>query len=303
MATEIKMSIEFLSDTGRSEAFVDSVQHERESSDDGKQNLAREMFAELQAHVNLANCHNALPKVENLLEQSGYRRTDPKGFIDIVNIPNMWLEISNTFLELRYVLAQAAAYKELEPPNTSPTSDALCAYLHFEKMYKLNLAVIDLMKIQDLVVRLLHECFSGKLIVVDHDDEDWEKKLTLFEAKKGLRKLAENGEIDRKEYDAILEALEHMTKSPHQKTVVNYRNALAHRVRAAVDYPELYTAMQSRAGKVIKNAAGKETGRMYSFGGGRPVDFLFSDLYEAISDYMKHVVEMLRKLKEIPRLS
>jgi hypothetical protein len=51
--------------------------------------------------------------------------------------------------------------------------DSLYAFLPFEKMYKPNLAV-ELVKIQCLVGRLLHDFVSGR--AAHYDDEDGEKK-------------------------------------------------------------------------------------------------------------------------------
>jgi uncharacterized protein YozE (UPF0346 family) len=306
MPTNIKMHLEFLSAASDSQSFTDYVSDERRSSDQSKESLAREMFAELRKSVSFADHWQALPDVGDLLESasSTTRPSDAMAFIDIFNVPALWLEISNTFTNLRYVLAQAKAYKDLEPPNSMPSSNRLCAYLHFEKMYRLNLAVFELVKIQDLVVRLLHESFSGKLISVDYDNEDWEKKLTLKDAKTGLKALAENGQLTDQEYQAILDALEHPSKSPHQEMVVRYRNRLTHRIRPSVDYPELYTDLQDRAGQMIKDASGKQTGRVWSIRGrSTKPDFLFSDLYTALAHYMSHVADMLKALKRIPRLS
>jgi hypothetical protein len=54
------------------------------------------------------------------------------------------------------------ASKQLKPPNTTPpVLDSLCAFLHFAKMYKPNLAV-ELVEIQGLVGRFLHDCVSGR---------------------------------------------------------------------------------------------------------------------------------------------
>jgi hypothetical protein len=306
MPTDINIHLEFLSSSAGSQSFADSISHDRDSSDEGRENLAREMFAELRKAVSFAQHGQGLPDVGDLLHSptSTNRRSDPMAFIDLFNVPGLWLEISNTFREIRHVLAQAKAYKELEPPNTTPLSDSLCAYLHFEKMYSLNLAVFQLTKIQDLVVRLLHESFSGRLISVDYDDEGWEASLRMKDAKEGLETLLRNGELSDSDYRAILDALALPLRSPHRDTVLRYRNRLAHRIRPSVDYPQLYTELQDRAGEAIKDASGKERGRVYSIGAGRSKpEFLFSDLYAALVEYMGHVAKMLNALKHIPRLS
>src|SRR5207253_10943211 len=128
------------------------------------ENLAREMFAELRKAVSFAEYMHVLPDLGDILLQSTSaspaRPSGPMAFLDLLNVPAFWLEISNTFTDLRFVLAQAKGYKDMEPLNSSPVSDQLCAYLHFQKMYMLNLAVFQLVKIQDLVVRLLQESFS-----------------------------------------------------------------------------------------------------------------------------------------------
>lgn len=304
MPTNINFRLEFTSERG-CRSFTYSVSHDRDSSDKGKESLAREMFAELQKAVSSADNGALLPDLGDDLLQSGQtRRIDPMAFIDIFNVPALWLEINNTFLGLRYMLSQAKAYKDLEPLNTTPLNDQLCVYLHFEKMYRLDLAVFELIKIRDLVVRLLHESFSGRLISVDYDEDGWERDLNLTDAKIGLERMVKTGELTDQEHQAILDALAKPWNSPHREMVVSYRNALAHGIRPSVDYPELYTVTQDRAGKIIKDASGKETGRLYGIGTDKSKpDFLFNDLFIAISNYMGHVADMLRDLKCIPRLS
>lgn len=226
-------------------------------------------------------------------------------FIDLLNRPSIWLEINNTFVDLRFLLPQAKAYKDLEPKDSNPVPDPLCTYLHFQKMYMLNLTVFQLVKIQDLVVRLLQESFAGELISVDYNDDEWEKKLTLKEAKKGLNNLLKNGKLTSQEHQLIMEALEIPSQSPHKDTVIRYRNGLAHRIRLSVDYPELFTEVEDRAGQpLIDPATGKATGKVYPLRGGKSKPkFLFADLYTALSDYMGYVAKMLKALKGIPRLA
>jgi len=305
MPTKIKMELEFNTTSSENRSFSDSVSHDGESSDEGKKNLAREMFAELQKAVSFTGNGALLPDLgDDLLQTGQSRRVDPMAFIDIFNVPALWLEINNTFLGLRYMLSQAKAYKDLEPPNTSPLNDQLCVYLHFEKMYRFDLAVFELIKIQDLVVRLLQESFSGRLISVDYDEDGWERDLTLSDAKKGLNAMVKSGDLTDQDRQAILDALAKPSNSPYRKTVVTYRNALAHGIRPSVDYPELYTVTENRAGQVIKDASGKEIGRSYAIRAGKSKpDFLFNDLFTAISAYMGDQADMLRALKRIPRLS
>ena len=230
--------------------------------------------------------------------------TGPMSFIDMLNRPSIWLEIHNTFVDLRFLLQQASAYKGLEPKESSPVSDPLCAYLHYQKMYMLNLAVFQLAKIQDLAVRLLQESFSGDLVPVDYNDDEWERKLTLKEAKKGLNDLLQKGLIANDEHQLIMNALDIPSKSPYRDTIVRYRNHLAHGIRLSVDYPQLFTEVQGRVGRPSLNPITGKEGISYPILGGKTKpSFLFADLYTALSDYMGDVAKMLKALKSVPRLS
>jgi hypothetical protein len=309
MPTDVRMLLEFVTPSG-TVAFTESITDDLNATDKGKENLARELFAELRKAVSLRDTKDPLPDLRDLLlvESPNTKRViqaGPMAFIDLFNRPAIWLEISNTFVDLRFLLPQAKAYKDLEPKESSPVSDPFCAYLHYQKMYMLNLAVFQLVKIQDLVLRLLQESFGGELIPVDYDDEDWEKKLTLKDAKKGLNNLLKNGKLAAQEHQLILDALEIPSQSPHKDTVIRYRNGLAHRIRPSVDYPELFTAIQDRAGQpIIDPSTGKEKGRTYSIGGGKSkAEFIFADLYAALSDYMGYIADMLKAVKGIPRLA
>lgn len=308
MPTDIKMQLEFET-AGDVRSFTESVTDERESTDEHKQNLARELFAELRKAVSFQDLKSPLPDLgDSLLESpptAPFTLAGPMAFIDLLNRPAIWLEISNTFVDLRFLLPQAKAYKDLEPKDSTPLSDPLCAYLHYQQMYMLNLAVFQLLKIQDLVVRLLQESFSGELISVDYSDDEWERRLTLKEAKKGLNALFQNSKLTTQEHQLIMEALHLPSKSAYQDTVIRYRHHLTHRIRASVDYPELFTEVEDRAGQpIVDPKTGKEKGKVYPIRGGKSKpEFLFADLYAALSDYMGYVADMLKALKTIPRLA
>lgn len=306
MATTIKINLEFISAVGATTSFSDFISHERDTSEDGKSNLASEVFAELRKCVSYADHLAQLPSIRDLLKTESsftYDATDVGDVVNLFNVPAVWLELVNTFTNLRYVLAQARSYKDLEPPQTSPENNASCAYLHFQKMYSLNLAALDLAKIQDLVIRLLYESFSGKLIKVDLDDSEWEKKLTLKEAKKGLKEKLDNKEINCSDFDSIMTALSIPSKSAYKDAVLRYRNGVAHRIRPSVDYPRMFTDISDRKLTVQRDSTGKEISRFLSFGGARTTpEFVFDDLYMAFVDYMKHLAKMLEALRAIPRL-
>jgi hypothetical protein len=82
--------------------------------------------------------------------------------------------------------------------------------------------VFQLVKIQDLVVRLLHENFEGKLVAVNYDADGWERDLSMEEAKNGLKALFDNLALSEADYRSILTALAEPAKSQHRKVVIDY---------------------------------------------------------------------------------
>ena len=288
------------------------VRVEPPGTPEGEENLGIELAAELRKAVRYADYFHEIPEAQHDFTESANRSIDLSWgdltpMFDARNTENLWLEIANTLANIRFQLAQSRAYKALEPPPNPADrrSEQLRYYAHFAKMNHLDLAVFGLAKIQDLTVRLLFENFGGdKFIPVDQSDPDWEKKLTLKEARKGLKARLDSGELPQSDYDQIVGALDEPSKSSHQATVVLYRNRLAHRIRASVDYSELFTELEDRVGMAIFDSAGKEKGRQFAIKA-RPSkpDFAFMDLYSALLDYLKHVIEMLTRLKRMPRFA
>jgi hypothetical protein len=276
-------------------------------SPEGEENLGIELMAEFKKALEYSTFLDEVPDLGSDLVPTASRKIDFSQWWDVRNTENLWLEISNTLADVRFLLAQARSYKALEPPRGQSSdrgSEQLKYYAHFAKMYHLNLSIFGLVKIQDLVVRLLFENFGGALIAVDQSDEDWERKLTLKDAKKGLTKKVESGELSAVEHKAILDALDEPSRSHHQETVVAYRNRLVHRVRPSVDHGELFTELEDRVGTPILDSDGNVKGRRFSIKA-RPsrAEFEFDDLYMALLDYLRHVIEMLSKLKAIPRFA
>ena len=74
-------------------------------------------------------------------------------------------------------------------------------------MTLLNEAVRSLVRVQDLVNRLLHESVGGNL--VDATKPNWERsQLTRENVEKRLKAKRASGDISQADYDAITEALQ-----------------------------------------------------------------------------------------------
>ncbi len=301
----VDFSLVFRHAQGSSQRFEHSAEVHREASSDGEENLAIELIAELQKGLSWSEHVDQLPPIPDLLKSPPSTINDITDLVSGFNIPSIWMEIHNTVVDIGFLLAQAKAYKSVEPrpEESSRAATQRRFYAHFEKMYRLNLAVFNLAKIQDLVVRLLFEALGRqKLISVDFSDDDWEKLLTMKAARRGLRAQLTSSQLPQMEHDRIVAALDIPGSSAHQQMFVDYRNRVAHRIRPSVDYVELYSHLQDHAGKPIYDQHGMEKGREYAIREPRNPQFSFDSLYDSTVDYFKHVLEMLAQLKGISRL-
>jgi hypothetical protein len=203
-------------------------------------------------------------------------------------------------------LAQARAYKQLEPAHNKDFKKNMLLYnIHHLKMEKFDLAVTYMAKIEDLFVRLLFEGLGASLVEVDMNAPDWERKLTWESFKKGLKNRKGNkhlSALEDKEYEAIRTTTAKLRNPDFVNKFVRYRDSLAHRIRPSVDYPELYTRLQSRAEKVLIDSVTGKKGWELEIGtdSSRP-DHDFLVLYDLARKTMKHYISVLGDLRLIPR--
>ena len=97
----------------------------------------------------------------------------------------------------------------------------------------LNQSVHGLIKVQDIVNRLLHESLGGDL--VDTSRPDWERtQLTHANVDEGLKAKCARGAISQAEFDAITHALAIPKNTPRADIANSYRNRLK---QADAPYP------------------------------------------------------------------
>ena len=110
MKTDIKMQLEFVSESGEVQSFKESITDPYESKDDHREELTNELFAESRKAVSFHESKNTLPSLgQSLLEEPPsvpITPTTPTAALDIFNRPSVWLEDSNTFADLRFLLSQ-----------------------------------------------------------------------------------------------------------------------------------------------------------------------------------------------------
>ena len=158
-----------------------------------------------------------------------------------------------------------------------------------------------LIKVQDLVNRLLHESLGGDL--VETSKPKWEKTELIREnVEKGLQTKLSSGALSKSDFDTIKAALKIPKGTPHGDIARTYRNKLTHHVRPSVDYAMFFSDLYSRHGMIITNKDGKVIGKRYNILARLPVQYRFDDLHLSFSEYLDAVVEMLQRLSEITTL-
>src|SRR5208283_5026451 len=110
-------------------------------------------------------------------------------YFNIRNSQALWYELASLVMGAEGDLILAQAFKALELPKEPSFSDDIALndlyYVHDRKLMLLNQAVHGLIKVQDLVNRLLHESLGGDL--VDTSKTNWERnELTREKVEKGL---------------------------------------------------------------------------------------------------------------------
>ena len=223
-------------------------------------------------------------------------------FDNIYNSQELWRELCNLVLSVEHDLADANGYKDLEPatPPQFGDDDAIegLFHLHRRKMEHFNRAAYELIKVQDLVNRLLHEALGGNL--VSTSSATWERdELLRANVIKGINRKAADGELSDAVRTAIVDALALPTQVSHHEIIMRYRNRLTHHVNPSVDYSMFYAKPRSREPEPIRDAQGNITSWVRTFYSEPPTDFTFAELYRAYMEYLDAVVAMLDRLAGI----
>jgi hypothetical protein len=298
---KVELTIKFTD--GAQNARSDSIDIETSYPGDlaGEHRVAHILFTELKVTVGAqaAPKHNAVAR--RWLEFPG-KPAEFNRYFDIQNSQALWFELANLIMGAEGDLILAVAFKALEPAQ-EPSFDDNAAindlyYVHDRKMTLLNQSVHGLIKVQDLVNRLLHESLGGDL--VDTSTADWERtELTRAKVVKGLAAKRAGGTLSQSDSDAISQALEIPRNTTKGEIAGTYRRRLTHHVRPSVDYSMFFSALESRAGDEVKDAQGKVIGRRHVVRASPPVQYRFEDLHAAFSEYLDAVAAMLESLSQL----
>jgi hypothetical protein len=300
----IELTLTFTDDSGATRHEVRSLDTLCDPNHAGEQRTANMLFAELQVTVGkqLEPKHNAVAR--------GWLRFpgQPSGieqYLDIQNSQAIWFELANLIMGSEGDLILSQAFKAIEPAQEPSFEDDEAMnnlhYIHERKMTLLNQVVQDLVKVQDLVNRLLHESLGGDL--VNTIKPNWERaQLTREGVEKGLEAKRANGSVSQTDFDLITKALAIPKNAPNANLAQNYRNRLAHHIRPSVDYAMFFSYLESRSGEDVTDRTGAVIGKRHVLRARPPLQYRFEELFAANYEYLNAVVAMLHELSRVQML-
>ena len=303
---KIRITIEFQNEGDGTSRYEKEITAPARSGEKATERQAQQTFADLQKDLLLGTFFDELPDPNGLYKPGKHsfamEEIFSSSYFDQVNAQSVWLEVQKTLINVRFLLAAARSYKELEPRHEEDfTKNGLLYNIHLSKMAEFDLAAFRLAKVEDLLLRLLFEGTGAEFIRTDVTN--WDRQLTWDRVKDRLKDRSSNlrlSSMEDGEYEDLVRLIRDFRNPSFVQTFLDYRDRVAHRISPSVDYPELYTTVEDRAWNEIRDAQGRVVGRTKGFGGMRNrAEFQFHDLYDAGRKTFQHYVELLRQLRVI----
>jgi hypothetical protein len=312
----LKTTLKFVID-GKEEGFSRDFVVPLNGHNSGPETLALEIFADVQKELLFGKYWDAIenPSDLGIHKNRSYSIEDQwtGEYLFLENTRAVWFEIQNNLLEARYLLAQSRAHKAvelaiIEEQKLTPESareNHRVLNIHLNKLDAFDRAVYLLARIEDLFLLMLFVNLGNSLVEdVDVEKPDWQKDIVWRKVKDGLKRRGTQPDanpylnaLSDADYAAIMETIRSLKGIQEVKEITDYRDSTTHRVRPSVDYPG-FTAQLSfpkvrEEGKVIVMSMPALSSSL--------VDHQFLELYEKATKVYAHYVNVLRKLKRIPR--
>ena len=274
----------------------------------GEEFVASRIVSELEKELLWGQYHAELPEIEDLLDRlvrRKHRVLDTfSAFKGSVNVTRLWMENLNNLREIKILLAQSKAYKQIEPPHYKDYAKNNLLYnIHLTKMHHFDHAVFRLAKVAGLILRMLHEGLGASLVPGTSDDPEWERLLTVSRVAQSLQERAGNRTLRKlrdEEYNQLKEIVEALRRPTFMHDFLHYRNCLVHRITLSVDYPELFILLENHKEEPILDHRGRKIGTRMGFGATlTKAEYQFSGLYELARQVLDHYLHLLRQLKQI----
>jgi hypothetical protein len=304
---KIRVTIEFDNSDGVKRKYEkDAPDRNLEKS---MENAAQRTFGDLEKDLFFCKASDALPDPYGLYKHGKHTFPMEKVFsgdyFDEMNSHDVWLEIENRMLEVRFLLASARASKGLEPPRGDAFDLQDVVQFHLEKMWHFDMAVFRLAKVEDLLLRLLFEGTGAQFVPLER--KNWDRQLDWDRVRDALK---DRGIVEKlagmedEEYDRLFTLIREFRNPQFVQRFVEYRDRMAHRISPSVDYPELYTHLEDRAWNEIRDDQGRVVMRQKGYVGlPNRAEFQFDDLYQVATKTFDHYLKMLRELQKISVLN
>lgn len=235
------------------------------------------------------------------LLRSTFYLQDIERAIRLNNVNELWDEIYSLLLGARLNFATARMLKRLEEEHSRTTNEDINARfeLHLDKMERFHLAVFEIARIEDLIVRIVYEFFGNGFIDADEAKDGWEKKLTWDRMKEELNKRDDPLKnphpslvaMAESEYQKLMSLIRRY-RTPEVLELIRYRDIKTHRVTPSVDHPELAVEVSSlgalAAGSPLPFVAARAT-----------ADYQFMELYVTAREVYSQLLRLLLELNEI----
>jgi hypothetical protein len=191
--------------------------------------------------------------------------------------------------------------KCLEDEHSEATDEDLNARfeLHLDKMERFHLAIFEMTRIEDLIVRIVYEFFGDQFIDVDETKNGWEKKLTWNRMKEALNKkgMPEKNPhhaleaMGDREYQELMSVVRRY-RTPEVLELIQYRDIKTHRVTPSVDHPQLAVEVSSLGASAAGSPATLFASRTNA-------EYQFLELYRLAKKVYAHLLRMVLELNEI----
>ena len=302
-------TLTFKDDTETTRTYETAVEFSAKGSVFGKTYLAEFLALELKKELIWGDYMAEFPHdLEDLLKPVKKKRrvrASISEFKDAINVSRLWLEMGNNLLQTRILLVRSKAYKSIEPPHNADFSKNNLLYnIHAEKMLQFDRAVHRLAKVEDLMLRLVHEALGGSLVRHDPADPEWERKLTVRNVAAALKNRGGNPALSKlgdEEYGELFSIISELRQPDFMDGFLEYRNCLTHRIALSVDYTEFFVALEDR----------KEERTVLENGSVRIVSHLgavlttpryeFAEVYELARQAFQHYTDLLKRLRALER--
>jgi hypothetical protein len=116
----------------------ETVSRTSEATPQGQEALGVELAAEFRKAIRFHEHLAEIPNVQIDLIDSPSHTIDFSQWWDVRNTENLWLEISNTLIDVRFLLAQAKEYKALEPSEEEVKQERRFQALQFASIVHMD---------------------------------------------------------------------------------------------------------------------------------------------------------------------